>query len=214
MMDGKELTEIRKALGLSQAEFGERIGMSRVMVGLMERDQRPISARTEAAARSLSFKATSTEPTAHDPMERIIEAALLDAGVQFKTDQGGHTTHRLDFELDNGVAIEVKRFHSPRAIEQLSRVDNAILAQGVGAVNQLAELFRRAGIERRREKLCHEMEAIEHQLFQEPEEIRRDCGGLKRNWERLRREMQKTGVRLHDIDWKDGTTSQDYIKDI
>jgi transcriptional regulator with XRE-family HTH domain len=49
-MQGSDLKAIREHLGLSQDEMAERLGLSRVMVGLMERDQRPIERRTEQAA--------------------------------------------------------------------------------------------------------------------------------------------------------------------
>lgn len=209
-MTPEELRAIRVALDLSQQEFAERLGLSRVMVGLMERGEKPISARTAAAAKALSFRPSDAEATAHDPMERIIEAALLDAGIEFKMDHGGGTRHRLDFELANGVAIEVKRFHSPRAIEQLSRVENVIFVQGDVAARQLADLIRRAGMERRREAIAAEMEDLENRLFAEPPERRRECDGMKRQWNRRRNDMAGLGVRVRDIDWGDGTTSADF----
>lgn len=149
-MTPEDLREIRRAFGLSQQAFAEWIGQSRSMVSLMERGERPIGARTAAAANALSLQRDGAKATAHDPMERIIEAALLEAGIAFEMDQGGKSAHRLDFELANGVAIEVKRFHSPRAIEQLGRVENVILAQGEAAVRLVADWIRCAGLERRR----------------------------------------------------------------
>lgn len=52
-MSGSELKAIRKKVGLSQAEFGIAIGMTRETVGAMERDQAPIVPRTELAVRAL-----------------------------------------------------------------------------------------------------------------------------------------------------------------
>lgn len=46
MMQGSELRAIREAAGLDQQQFGERLGLSRVTVGLMERGQKPIEPRT------------------------------------------------------------------------------------------------------------------------------------------------------------------------
>lgn len=42
---------MRQDLGLSQADFAEAIGVSRVLVGQMERDQAPIEKRTAMAAK-------------------------------------------------------------------------------------------------------------------------------------------------------------------
>lgn len=45
-MQGSEIRARRKAAGMTQAELADAIGMSRVTVGLMERDQAPIELRT------------------------------------------------------------------------------------------------------------------------------------------------------------------------
>lgn len=44
------LKAIRKELGLSQQQFATALGVSRVLVGQMERAQAPIETRTELAA--------------------------------------------------------------------------------------------------------------------------------------------------------------------
>ncbi len=76
-------------------------------------------------------------------MEREIEAALIDAGIAFTTDDGGQNETRLDFHLtDYDVAIEVKRFYSPRISEQMARAPNVIAAQGERAVRFLAAAIR------------------------------------------------------------------------
>lgn len=81
--------------------------------------------------------------TTTDPMERIIEQALLDVGLRYVTDQGGGSPHNLDFHLiDHDVAIEVKQFHSDRIGAQLARTPNVIVAQGRGAVELLARAIR------------------------------------------------------------------------
>ncbi|GLT00146.1 hypothetical protein GCM10007897_15300 [Sphingobium jiangsuense] len=53
-MQPDELKELRKALGLSQQEFADALGVSRVLVGQMERGQAPIERRTALAARYLA----------------------------------------------------------------------------------------------------------------------------------------------------------------
>ena len=58
-MTGKELKEARDKLGLTQSELADKIGMSRVMIGLMERDVQPIEKRTELAVKCLIYDASS-----------------------------------------------------------------------------------------------------------------------------------------------------------
>lgn len=53
-MQPDELKELRKALDLSQQEFADALGVSRVLVGQMERGQAPIERRTSLAARYLA----------------------------------------------------------------------------------------------------------------------------------------------------------------
>lgn len=76
-----------------------------------------------------------------DPLEQQIEAALLAAGLDYRTE----TEHaaRLDFwlpELD--VYIEIKGGHSERTAGQMERVTNVIVAQGDAAVKFLAQAIR------------------------------------------------------------------------
>ena len=78
-----------------------------------------------------------------DPMERLIEAALIERGIEYETDFGGQNPSRLDFRLPAfGVEIEVKRFHSDRINEQMRRSANVIVAQGEDAVKFLAAAIR------------------------------------------------------------------------
>lgn len=71
-MTSDELKLLRKALGLSQDELGDAIGMSRISVGLMERGQAPIEKRTELAVRYL---AVATPAPAFDSPKAIEAAA-------------------------------------------------------------------------------------------------------------------------------------------
>ncbi len=52
-MNGDQMKDARKYLRLTQEELGEIIGMSRVMIGLMERGEKSIGNRTELAVRYL-----------------------------------------------------------------------------------------------------------------------------------------------------------------
>lgn len=142
-MDGTEVRARRKALGLSQAEFGARLGVTGDFIGRVERGAAAIEPRTAAAVRALKPAPLDRRPMLRDPMEREIEAALIDAGIAFTTDDGGQNETRLDFHLtDYDVAIEVKRFYSPRISEQMARAPNVIAAQGERAVRFLAAAIR------------------------------------------------------------------------
>lgn len=148
-MDAAELRQRRKAAGLTQAELGAKLHLHRDFIGLMERGLQRIAERTALAVTSLSPDAPSTGARAlpplvtSDPMEQIIERALLESGVRFVADRDGGTTHDLDFHLvDYDIAIEVKRMHSPRIADQMKRAENVIVAQGKTAVEFLAQAIR------------------------------------------------------------------------
>jgi transcriptional regulator with XRE-family HTH domain len=145
-MDGAELRQRRKAAKLTQAELGKRLGLHRDFIGLMERGVQPISERTALAITALRPNDPSTElrrPVTRDPMERLIEQALIYAGIDFETDQDGVNPTRLDFYLPAfDVNIEVKRFYTARTSEQMARAQNVIVAQGEPAVRFLAAAIR------------------------------------------------------------------------
>jgi hypothetical protein len=82
-------------------------------------------------------------PAVSDPMELLIAEALNHTGASYTTDYGAGNDARLDFYLvDYDVYIEVKRMHSPRIAEQMSRAPNVIVAQGEEAVKLLAYLIK------------------------------------------------------------------------
>lgn len=79
--------------------------------------------------------------TAVDPVEKIIEDALTDAGVAFKREVESDTC-RLDFYLpDVGVYIECKQFHTPRIADQMARAPNVIAIQGMDAARAFAAMI-------------------------------------------------------------------------
>lgn len=76
-----------------------------------------------------------------DPLEQQIEAALIAAGLDYRTE----TEHaaRLDFWLPGpAIYIEVKGGHSERTAAQMARVSNVIVAQGDEAVKFLAQAIK------------------------------------------------------------------------
>jgi hypothetical protein len=76
-----------------------------------------------------------------DPLERIIQEALEEAGLDYRDETENESN--LDFEVPElGVFIETKRMHSPRIAEQMSRVENILVAQGLAAAETLARMIR------------------------------------------------------------------------
>lgn len=77
-----------------------------------------------------------------DPMERMMYDALSDAGIEFEYDGPRARFPYLDFTLPDEVYIEVKRFHTPRISDQMSRVTNVIAVQGKQACEFMARAVR------------------------------------------------------------------------
>jgi len=151
-MDGKELRARRKALGLTQAELGARLGYHRDHVGLMERGTQPVPDRTALAVSALDAGSPSVgigplpPLSTTDPMERLVERALQRAGILYEPDRDGRNPVGLDFYLpDHDVHIEVKRMHTGRVAEQMSRAPNVIVAQGEAGVRFLAQAIEAMG---------------------------------------------------------------------
>lgn len=142
-MDGATVRDIRERLGLTQTEFGEIVGLSRDYVGQIERGKAPVKSRTATAIRQLCrFESLPSKLRSADPMEQLVECAFQQAGIKYITEMDGETPGHLDFFLpDFGVSVEVKRFHSPRISNQMSRVDNVIAIQGEGAVRAFCTML-------------------------------------------------------------------------
>ena len=56
-MTGEELKEARRLFGFSQEKLGDKLHMTRVMIGLMERGEKPIEKRTELSVWCLLYEA-------------------------------------------------------------------------------------------------------------------------------------------------------------
>ena len=143
-MDAVELRRLRKNAGLTQAELGQRLGLHRDFIGLMERGVQPIAERTALAVTALDRARASADHgplLTNDPMERIVEQALRDARISYVPDRDVEAA--LDFFLpDFDVHIEVKRLHTDRVAVQMARAENVIVAQGEAAVHFLADAIR------------------------------------------------------------------------
>lgn len=77
-----------------------------------------------------------------DPLEQIIASALEESNVPFIRSFG-----RLDFMVQFGclhIGIEVTRMCTPRKLDQMASVSDAILIQGEAAAHAFAKLLRGA----------------------------------------------------------------------
>lgn len=142
-MEALDFRNKRQRLGFTQAQMGQRLGFSRVHVGLMERGQAPITDRTAELVDAMRPPPLEREASAHDPLERILEQALIDAGIRYQLETERSHDHGLDFHLpDHDIAIEVKAMHTPRVERQLERYRDVILLQGRKSVEAFAHLIR------------------------------------------------------------------------
>ena len=74
-----------------------------------------------------------------DPIEGLVFDALTRAGIPFVM---GRQAKGLDFlMIESDVYIECKQFHTPRAAEQMARVENVIVIQGRGAATAFARMI-------------------------------------------------------------------------
>lgn len=84
---------------------------------------------------------TSRRRKMSDTMEEIIRNAL-DRSPLIYVEEEHPDAKGLDFYLPFvGVHIEVKQFHSERIAEQMSRADNVIAIQGIGAAKLFAQML-------------------------------------------------------------------------
>lgn len=81
-MQGDELKARRKALGLSQKELADAIGMSRKSVGEMERGDAPIEQRTAMATRLLydRYDVQRVEAGEHAGWYMVVRRTLQNTG--------------------------------------------------------------------------------------------------------------------------------------
>lgn len=75
-MDGSETKKLRQLTGMSQAEFGTAIGLSRETIGRMERGSEPVDRRSELAMRYIAEKGPLPLRSLQQIHEKV--AAILD----------------------------------------------------------------------------------------------------------------------------------------
>jgi len=79
-----------------------------------------------------------------DPIEKIVEDALIRSKIRYKGGREGNNPSNLDFALlDYNVEIEVKQFHSDRISAQMGRAPNVIAIQGKDAALWFASVLDR-----------------------------------------------------------------------
>jgi len=77
-------------------------------------------------------------------MEDRTERWLIAAGIRYRRDDQTTNGTQLDFYLpDFDIYIEVKRFHTNRIAEQMSRGKNVIAIQGMDSLLLLEHLLCR-----------------------------------------------------------------------
>ena len=135
-----QLKSIRLSLGLTQAQFAQKLGVSRVFVGLMERGKRCIGARTSIAALALRPEAIQRDLEEFDPLLREVEAALLSNGLDFvRQFRSGDAT--FDFflpEFELAINLDRERMNAFRPTRDVRGV---IAATGRNAGEILALLL-------------------------------------------------------------------------
>jgi len=140
-MTGDEMRAVRTKIGLSQAEFGKKLGLSRVYVGLMERGNRKISTQTALAARTIKPKSINRPVTQFENTKIAVEKALLQSGVEFKTNAEVNNIAYDFYIADLDICIELKKNWSRSSAGQLVNCENIILVQGVKAIAQFCKML-------------------------------------------------------------------------
>lgn len=145
-MTGIELREYRLALGLSQAQLAERIGLTRVMVSMMERDRKAITLRTIAAVKA-ALPAPANQPIAnHSVLHRKLELALQNAGISYTANKK-YGDHAADFYLkDLDIALYVDAVRSEARRKITTEVDTISVA-GRFALDAFTTLIERGGVQ-------------------------------------------------------------------
>ena len=77
-----------------------------------------------------------------DPVEFMVNEALIKSGLPFKRLHGEHA----DFTLDDGTEIECKRFFSERIYKQAAKYESVIVIQGLAAARSFARLVESGNV--------------------------------------------------------------------
>ena len=147
-MNGQELREYRRALGLTQAKLGERIGLTRIMIGFMERGLREITPRTQAALRAAQPRPLARLPSKFSPLIVKLERALIAAGLNYKADFRREEAV-VDFYLhDLDIGLNVDSSRGERRRDFPASLD-MITIEGKAALDAFVTLIEHGGIHAR-----------------------------------------------------------------
>lgn len=139
-MTSTEMHAIRLALGLTQSELADAMGVTRTYIGLLERGTKPIGKRMAEAIRRATPKPLNTLPTEPDPIARQIETALIHTGIPFEKEFKSEG-EVFDFFLPHfGLAIIVQR-DNITSIRKTSDVRDIIVANGRFAAEAIATMI-------------------------------------------------------------------------
>lgn len=76
------------------------------------------------------------------PLETQVAQALDGAGIAYTTPAQRRDPTGLDFRIEGGIEIEVKRMPSPRIAAQMATAENVIALQGPVSVKFFVELLK------------------------------------------------------------------------
>jgi transcriptional regulator with XRE-family HTH domain len=139
-MTGEEARAIRLALGLTQGQLAESIGVSRTFIGLMERGHKVVSKRTAVALRSVKPVPGDDWSNESDPVLRRMEVALRRHGIAFER-HFSSDNQEFDFYLPElSLAIVVDR-HSSISPRPTREIRSILIAKGSGTADILSLLL-------------------------------------------------------------------------
>lgn len=147
-MTGDEMRSRRTRLGLTQTELGRQLGLSRVMVGLMERGVKEISLRTQTALAAVQPRPLDRSTSTFAPLTVRLEKALISAGLDYRADHmiEGQMVDFYLTDLDLALFVETSRWNAPARV--LHGIDT-IAVVGKSAVDAFATLIRYGGVHAR-----------------------------------------------------------------
>ena len=144
-MNFSDLRALREALGLTQAELADEIGISRVYLGLMERGLRPISQRTAVALSRAHPKALPLATVETDPLLRRFENALISSGIEFDVRHIGDL-EIAEYDIKSiDIPLLLGRHNRHDLAEKVKSLHRGIFVLGTPAIELLASLFESGG---------------------------------------------------------------------
>lgn len=143
-VDFFEFRQLRESAGLTQADLGKYLGLSRVFVGLMERGARPIARRTAEAMKAIPPRALDLRSQETDPDLRNFENSLMQLGIEFsathdiESDTAHYQLHqpRLQFAFNRTL--------SPISLKDSDMTAGFVAIRSVEALRFITDLIANA----------------------------------------------------------------------